>query len=500
MLFEITYAICWFLMIFFALRYVKIFRTEGLKKWDLPLAFLIKSLAGVFFIYIYTYYYGVGFLVFDSKIYISDAKILNDVCFDSPINYLKFLTGIGESDELVLHYLKSTEKWSSSEAFISNDAKNLVRINSVIHFFSFNNIYVHFLIFNLICIQGIRYIYLFFKEMVWTKSRFFFFALILLPSLLFWGSGVLKEPILLFGIGLFLHAISNYEQQGWKKWLYISLSLFILVNVKAYIILSFIVPFLFCFLAFKVLKAYRLRYTYLTLVLVMFSGVFIFYKQTGQLVAFISNKQFDFNNVGKGGVYFIEDNSPYVYCIQGAEKDKMAYDGTMMTVKEPLKASYFNRKRKDELKEITLYPKAGKVYEFRFNFKQSDSYIKPELIGNSGIQLIKNIPQALGNAIFRPLIQDPGKKFKYFAFTETCLLFGFLLFALIRRRKVLRNELILISSLVQFFITLALIIGWTTPILGALVRYRVPIYLSLLIIGFMILNPPPSWKKKENTF
>ena len=50
-----------------------------------------------------------------------------------------------------------------------------------------------------------------------------------------------------------------------------------------------------------------------------------------------------------------------------------------------------------------------------------------------------------------------------------------------------------------FCLLLALVIGWTTPVIGALVRYRVPL-LPFLLLAFMCIADPkripwPQWTR-----
>ena len=113
--------------------------------------------------------------------------------------------------------------------------------------------------------------------------------------------------------------------------------------------------------------------------------------------------------------------------------------------------------------------------------------------------MILNIPEALTNSLLRPYLNDPGKNLKFFACFETYILFAFLIIALIRRRKLGESELNFVISCLIFIISLSLIIGWTTPVLGAIVRYRMPAYYVLLLVAFILVNPIKKWKKKEIT-
>lgn len=46
----------------------------------------------------------------------------------------------------------------------------------------------------------------------------------------------------------------------------------------------------------------------------------------------------------------------------------------------------------------------------------------------------------------------------------------------------------LLTSLLAFVILMALVIGWTTPVMGAIVRYRTPALPFLLIAGLLVLD------------
>jgi hypothetical protein len=38
-------------------------------------------------------------------------------------------------------------------------------------------------------------------------------------------------------------------------------------------------------------------------------------------------------------------------------------------------------------------------------------------------------------------------------------------------------------------VILSLVIGWTTPVFGAIVRYKMPVDLFILLLSFLILKP-----------
>jgi hypothetical protein len=57
----------------------------------------------------------------------------------------------------------------------------------------------------------------------------------------------------------------------------------------------------------------------------------------------------------------------------------------------------------------------------------------------------------------------------------------------------------IILGLLLFAIGLTLLIGWTTPVLGAITRYRFPAQMAIVLIGLIILQPHSIklWKRQS---
>ena len=156
------------------------------------------------------------------------------------------------------------------------------------------------------------------------------------------------------------------------------------------------------------------------------------------------------------------------------------------------------RIKKRNIEKTILKADSIKKFKILSIWSRSKSYIEPNLILYSKKQLVKNIPISLANSLLRPSWNDPGPKFKILTIIETYIIFVFLIFAFIKRRKLNRNEKILVLTLLQFVIILSLFIGWTTPVFGAIVRYRIFTYLAITIISFILIKPFDQWKRKTN--
>ena len=92
------------------------------------------------------------------------------------------------------------------------------------------------------------------------------------------------------------------------------------------------------------------------------------------------------------------------------------------------------------------------------------------------------------NSYFRPFPSDPGSTLKYPAMIETWIITLFLMYSIYKRRKLSKQEIGLITSLIIFSLFLLVIIGWTTPIIGAIYRYRLPAQLAILLIATLLFQ------------
>jgi hypothetical protein len=116
------------------------------------------------------------------------------------------------------------------------------------------------------------------------------------------------------------------------------------------------------------------------------------------------------------------------------------------------------------------------------------------MIQNSYSQLVKNIPEALSISMIHPLPTDGGSWLKYPSMIETWSLLALMIYLIYHVKN--RNKVndILVISLMIFALSLLLLIGWTTPVIGAVARYRFPAQLAIAIAAIVYVQPT-MWKK-----
>jgi hypothetical protein len=492
---EFFYVAIWVIFLFLLLRFQPFFVLEGFSKWTLSFAFLLKCFVTSIFIYIFKNYYGPGVLAFDSIQFFIDGKILNDVFYESPLDYFKLLTSIKDDKELVDMYLHNTGKWYYSYTFFVDDAKSVIRLSSILHFFTFNSFLIQNILFSLMSLIGVYFV----SKTVFLYSKLnrhlVFYGILLFPSLLFWSSSLSKEAPLIFGFGILLYSLFYLKGVTFKKGILIVFSLFILMSFKPYNLFVILIV-VFLYLVFYLCKSKKVL-TIIVLTLISFFINAFFPKIITSFTKAISFKQHDFICTGIGGTFFHDSISRKEYNIQSDQYKNIIFINYKVKILKPTIINEINRFERN-VKSITIDSTNNQTFFKGEVLVKSNSYVPVTPIKMSFKQLILNIPEALINCLFRPWFGDPGKDLKHFATFETIFLFTFLLFAVIFRRKLEKNEKRLVFSLLLFALLISILIGWIVPILGAIVRYRITSYLALLIVGIIIINPSQKWKQKEN--
>ena len=238
--------ILFFILFFLIVKYFKVFHIKGLSSWVMPIGFSIKVLIGIVFIFIYTHPDTNNSVPSDTMRFMKESKILNNVFYESSKDYSTLLFGFSENKKLISKYLSETFLWDAGSYTLVNDSRNLIRFNSLIHFISLGSTFIHKLFMCIISLIGVKQIFLSFEKYTKLNKTLFFFVIILIPSLIFWTSGILKEPILFLGIGLFTRTLLVRD----KSWVRVMLGLFsflILLSFKPYNLICTIPAILFVF-------------------------------------------------------------------------------------------------------------------------------------------------------------------------------------------------------------------------------------------------------------
>ena len=280
-------------------------RTPDLQRYDLILAWLIRLAFSLLFVFVYYAYYPNGATQSDIGSCMHDSQILAQVFFQSPKAYVECLFGL-ESQQTINQYLSATTRWSSPFTFLIDDTKNVIRINSLLFFISKGSVYVHLMIISFFSTLGIRELFLTFHQRVWINKRLFWYALVALPSFAFWSSSLLKEPFLLIGLALFIRATFGDLSLKERIWRW-GIGGILMILFKPYVLLCLLCAIVIVFIARLINKKSLFQASFFVVLVALFLVVFvpIFHQQP---MRFLTRKQFDFNNMAKGGVHVLTDS------------------------------------------------------------------------------------------------------------------------------------------------------------------------------------------------
>ncbi|MBV6485197.1 MAG: hypothetical protein KFKLKKLM_01750 [Flavobacteriales bacterium] len=238
--------------------------------------FVLKILFGIFLTLIYTYYY-TDRSTSDIYKYFDDSKIMFDALKTNLADFLKMLFGLDFDKEYFdKNYYTNMNFWYRKyESNMFSDSHIIIRFNAFVRLFSMGNIYVHNVFINFISLLGLTALFKFFKPFFIDKIRVLFYAIFLIPSVLFWGSGLLKESFILFGLGFLLLSLQQlFIHFKWYYLIIILLSFIILLYTKYYVLAALILP-LSSYLIYNKIMRNKLIISYLFAFILLLSLAFI---------------------------------------------------------------------------------------------------------------------------------------------------------------------------------------------------------------------------------
>lgn len=457
---------------------------------------IIKCLACFVYYWVYFCYYPAGFNG-DSVSTLHDAKIMYDALPNHPADFIKMVLGLhsdSDMDPLYKPYFHHIEKWGRADVssnFFLNDNRTPIRINAIIMLFSFGSYAVHAFVMLAFSFIGQFAFYKAFKSYFPEKELLLALIVFITPSILFWTSGVLKEPMAIGLLGLFIYTFMklfvNYQIRIKYIAVFVSSVLLFLI-LKPYILILLIVPLLI-FTIVKRFQIKRIVLFYCMAILISYGGVVLFLKTVlkKDVIQTIVIRQNDFINLSKGGTFFL-NNEKYV---RFENTDTTHYE--LVDAKKNLYRlnphSAFMYWKVNNIRD-TIYETNNKdtsIYRFISRVTASGSAISMQRLDYSLNSFAKVIPQSFYNVLFRPFFYDSRSVLELIASLENLMFLIFIVFCFWFRAKnsIDINLLILCGTIV---ITSFVLVGLTTTVLGAVVRYKIPFVPFLLLIPLLFLD------------
>ncbi|MEP7169738.1 MAG: hypothetical protein ABI855_10250 [Bacteroidota bacterium] len=411
------------LTFFYALVFLTIilkssfFKSEKISPKYFGFVFILKIFAGILLGYLYQTYFNGG----DTYVFFNDANKIFTIGKSHPVDFFKMLFGLGDRHAFDVYY-NQLSGWNNYEYFY-NDSKTIIRINAVIRIFTFGYYNVHVVFFCFLSLTGLNGLFNVFSKVFPGKEKGIFISVFLIPSVLFWTSGILKEGILTFALGMFLYSFTKIisERPSLKYIRSFGISLLLLVYLKLYTLLMILPGMLAYFWSVKT----NYKNTF-----VKFSASYLFYF----IILF--------------NLKYINPNYNFAEIIYWKQHNSIGYA----------------------------------------KFMNSGSFVEPPLLNPNVQSIIKNSPHALLNAFILPNWNHIHNPFALSAALENLLIILIIFISIFFSAKLkdYQKPVFYLSLFFVFF--LFTLIGLTTPLIGSMVRYKVPALPFLLSMLVMILN------------
>ena len=388
-----------------------------------------KILGGIGFVVVYLYYWHGG----DTTAYYESSLAMKNLLWASPVDW--FLNEFGGNT--YEHFSLFTWSTGYPLGYMYFDPKTymVIRLINPLLLFSFNSFLITTILLDWIAYTGMWRLYLVFSNYYPNRKNLFALAILFFPSVLFWGSGILKDSITLCCTGWVVYGIYKTFIVKEKRLVY---SILLVTNL---LIIFFIKPYIiFALFPGSLMWIFTNRLS--TVRNTAFKIVII------PLILFIS--------IG-GGIYALS--------FFGEDMGKFALDKistTLVVTQNDLKQSYYNG--------------------HSFDIGLTDA---------SPIGLLKKFPTAIVAGLYRPFLWESGNAVMIISGIENTLILFLTLNAIFRTsmlsffKKILQEPLLFFS--LSFSIFFAFSVGISTSNFGALVRFKIA-YLPFFLCSLFILT------------
>lgn len=259
--------------------------SDTFKKYFLP-GLTVKLLGAFAFDAIYMYYYGGG----DTLAYYQFSQGLYEAFFFRPMAAFQvLLSNAGQSNYYIDDITRSMQHF-----FLESGTFMVVKICAIFNLLTYNSFWATSLLFAFVAYLGLWAMYRVFIQVCPNMEKSMAFAVLFMPSVAFWGSGIMKDSISMACLGGLLYGL-YYLCLERKK---IALSLLLIpvcfhfvYDIKPYIIMAFMPAFAYWVVLYYKQKVTDLPLKVATFLVMLLIGGVLFY-QTRYMLADVGNNLF----------------------------------------------------------------------------------------------------------------------------------------------------------------------------------------------------------------
>lgn len=392
-------------------------------------AFTLKIVGSLFLGIIYQFYYKGG----DTFNYWEHSLLINNSLEDSLLTWLRMLTATADTYDIDVFPYTSKMWWYNSPADYV-----VPQIGAVIGIFTLNTYLPMSAIYAGLSFIGIWKLFVVFTKLYPRLTKYMAYAFLFIPSVIFWGSGFMKDTVTLSCIGWVTHFAYKIFYEN-KKIVFNSffalLFLYIIFVIKSYIVLSFLPAVLLWGIG---LLSYKIKDT--------------------RLIIFTR--------------YFL-----YAACLAG-----------LVTVGGNLQTELFGQYN---VESVGYKSFVTRDYLYRISVEQDGSAyslgdMDPTLLG-----MLEKAPAGVNVTLFRPYPWEAKKPIVMISAAEALFFLVFSIVVIFRNNPIRVVQRVLADETLQFCLVFTFVfafaVGISTSNFGSLVRYKIPclpFYTAALIILF----------------
>ncbi|MBI2721830.1 MAG: hypothetical protein HYX39_06615 [Bacteroidetes bacterium] len=411
-------------------RYI---RQKPYYKYLVP-GLMCKFIGGISLCLVYTYYYTVGG---DVTNYFISANAFVNVLYDGDLR--KFFEMLDYKNHNISSTLGSNNIYDSIQ-FSSSDYYALFTVTLIIPFCILGCKSFICTTILLCCVSfiGMWKLYLVFIDQFPSLTRQFAIAIFFIPSVFFWGSGILKDTYALSAIGFFVFGLYRFQILKMR-------------NIK-----------------------YLLQIIFPVLIFVFVKPYFFFALLPGSLIWIFFSRL----NKMKNKIFKVMVVPFLLLSLIGVIMFSLQYLG-----------QYLGEYNLDNILNKAVKTQQDLIREVQYGGNSYNIGVFEPTIGG----IASKIPAALNMAFFRPYIWDARNPVMLLSGLENLFMLGFSLYILFKVKfstlftSLFSNPLLIFSFLFALFFAFS--VGLTTANYGALARLKIPcipFYISSLFILYYL--------------
>ena len=210
------------------------FSTPSTRVYFIP-AITVKIAGALMLGFIYQFYYQGG----DTFNYFSQSKILYDAFLENPLDGLQLLLANGAYTPETLKYATQLYWYQSAPEYF------IIKLSAVFGLLNGHSYCSISILFASFCFSGVWALYRTFVKIAPQQHLALACGILFVPSVFFWGSGLMKDTVTLGALGWLFYGFHRgliERKLSIGTTLIIAASIYIIYQVKLYILLSFLPP------------------------------------------------------------------------------------------------------------------------------------------------------------------------------------------------------------------------------------------------------------------